>query len=543
MMSKILKRWIGAALVLVLMLCTLPVAAIAAEEEPLEITSVKIVFSNGETHGTARAGSGMTAVYQGGLEAASFGDYEFYFMINDDPNLTFGGTTAADGTLSPAVAGETVNFTVPAYEAPYDCVDIDIHFHTPSMTFSVEYEKKIDISKGTAEYIGDRTYNGEKQLPNEADIRLIVNGEQLYYVSISDCEYWVSGGSLPLAGNATCRVSGMGEYSGSISVPFTIKKRPLTITLADQTINYGETIKNDAYTVEGLLEGDSITVDQLLASTSDVTDSGQITLPPAFYHIRNESASQYDQWRGSCYDITVIPGKLTILPLSIEAAEVSLDGSEFTYDGSEKKPVAVVTLEGTQLVEGTDYQVTYSDNVDAGTATVTVEGIGHYSGTVRKTFTILPKEITAEISVKDRDYDGTKDAQIESAALVGAVTGDDVTLTQGAASFSDVEGENLAVTFTGFSLSGTDAGNYTLVMPTDVTGTINPKPVETTEETTTPTTEETTTATTQPVVTIPPTDGSPATGDYALALPVLGVLISALGLIVLIYQRKKQMLV
>lgn len=558
-MSKVLKRWIGAALVLVLILCILPVSVFAAEEEPLEITSMKIVFTNGETiemRGVYDTADPAPRYCYSVLDAMPLGDYEFYFMINDDPSLTFGGTTAADGGRSKAVAGETVKFTVPQYDAPYDCVDMEINFFGGEMSFSVEYEKKIDISKGTAEYIGDRYYNGEHQCAEESEIRVIVNGEQLQYVSDQERDYLIRMASWSITGEGNCTIFGEGEYSGSIrNIPFTIKKRPLTITLADQTIYYGESIRQDAYTVEGLADGDSITVDKLTASTSSVTDNGEIKLAYGNFSIRNE-ADTHSSSRTGYYTFTIIPGKLTILPLSIEGAEVSLDGSEFTYDGSEKKPVATVTLEGAQLVEGTDYQVTYSDNVDAGTATVTIEGIGNYGGMVQKSFTILPKEITAEISVKDRDYDGTKDAQIESAALVGAVTGDDVTLTQGTASFSDAEGEDLAVTFTGFSLSGADAGNYTLVMPTNVTGTINPKPVETTEETTTPTTqpeetteettepttEETTAATTQPVVTVPPTDGSPVTGDTGLMLPALGVLISVMGLVVMIYLRKKQML-
>ena len=534
-MSKVLKRWIGAALVLVLILCILPVSVFAAEEEPFEITSVKIVFTNGET--VEMYGSAESNQYSRIWRAAPLGDYEFYFMLNDDPSLIFGAAAVPDGSTTYAVAGEPVTFTIPDFEAPYDCVDFTFKVYTynydpatkTGMHFTVQYEKKIDFSKATVECIEDRYYNGTYQIPQKAEeYRVTLNGEQLaatnYYVTQASASFW---------GNHTCLLAGRGEYSGEITAPFIIKARPLTITLADQTIYYGESIRQDAYTVEGLADGDSITVDKLTASTSSVTDNGEIKLAYGDFSIRNE-ADTHSPSRTGYYTFTIIPGKLTILPRSIEGAEVTLDKSEFTYDGSEKKPVATVTLEETQLVEGTDYQVTYSDNVDAGTATVTIEGIGNYGGMVRKSFTILPKEITAEISVKDRDYDGTKDAQIESAALVGAVAGDDVTLIQGTASFSDAEGEGLAVTFTGFSLSGADAGNYTLVMPSNVTGTINPKPEETTEATTAPTT--------QPPVTVPPTDGSPATGDTGLMLPALGVLISVMGLVVMIYLRKKQML-
>ena len=48
-----------------------------------------------------------------------------------------------------------------------------------------------------------------------------------------------------------------------------------------------------------------------------------------------------------------------------------------------------------QLKEGSDYNVTYSDNINAGTATAIVTGIGAYSGTKNVTFTIEPKKISS----------------------------------------------------------------------------------------------------------------------------------------------------
>ena len=42
-----------------------------------------------------------------------------------------------------------------------------------------------------------------------------------------------------------------------------------------------------------------------------------------------------------------------------------------------------------QLTEGTDYDVTYRDNINAGTATVIVTFKGDYTGTLEKNFTII----------------------------------------------------------------------------------------------------------------------------------------------------------
>ena len=51
-----------------------------------------------------------------------------------------------------------------------------------------------------------------------------------------------------------------------------------------------------------------------------------------------------------------------------------------------------VVLDGATLKEGADYTVAYTNNVEPGTATVTVTGAGKYSGTVSATFTIKAAE-------------------------------------------------------------------------------------------------------------------------------------------------------
>lgn len=66
----------------------------------------------------------------------------------------------------------------------------------------------------------------------------------------------------------------------------------------------------------------------------------------------------------------------------------------YVYDGQPKKPAvvveAVVRGQTVPCIEGEDYQVSYTDNVNAGTASVVVTGLGAYGGTTKTTFTILP---------------------------------------------------------------------------------------------------------------------------------------------------------
>lgn len=63
--------------------------------------------------------------------------------------------------------------------------------------------------------------------------------------------------------------------------------------------------------------------------------------------------------------------------------------TSYEYDGKAKQPS--VTIEG--LAEGTDFTVSYKNNVNAGTATVVIEGMGNYTGKLTKTFEIKAKPV------------------------------------------------------------------------------------------------------------------------------------------------------
>ena len=91
--------------------------------------------------------------------------------------------------------------------------------------------------------------------------------------------------------------------------------------------------------------------------------------------------------------------KLIIGALINDKVKTEFDeGDTFTYSGAELKPTVRVYINrgvqaDEQLIENTDYTVTYSDNINAGTATATITGIGAYSGSKNVTFTIEPKKI------------------------------------------------------------------------------------------------------------------------------------------------------
>ena len=81
----------------------------------------------------------------------------------------------------------------------------------------------------------------------------------------------------------------------------------------------------------------------------------------------------------------------TIEQKEITADMVTVDTTEKESTGEAIKTTVTVKDGETVLVEGRDYEVEYSNNVEPGTATVTVKGIGNYTGSVDKTFTITSK--------------------------------------------------------------------------------------------------------------------------------------------------------
>lgn len=82
----------------------------------------------------------------------------------------------------------------------------------------------------------------------------------------------------------------------------------------------------------------------------------------------------------------------------IARADVAVAGESFIYTGSPITPAVSVTLKnGTQLMKDRDYTLAYTDHTNAGTATVTVTGIGNYIDTAKKTF-VISKAAAPEIS-------------------------------------------------------------------------------------------------------------------------------------------------
>ena len=82
----------------------------------------------------------------------------------------------------------------------------------------------------------------------------------------------------------------------------------------------------------------------------------------------------------------------SIKPRSIGDTTITLDPNPnyYIHTGEEKKPPVTVTYNDDTKVLGTDYTLSYSNNVDIGTATVTITGKGNFTGSTTQTFNIIP---------------------------------------------------------------------------------------------------------------------------------------------------------
>lgn len=102
-----------------------------------------------------------------------------------------------------------------------------------------------------------------------------------------------------------------------------------------------------------------------------------------------------------------------------------------SYSGIAQEPLPTVTaIVGGQVVElvrNRDYTISYSNNTNAGQATVTATGINNYTGTVSTTWTINPVEMTVNASDQTYVYNGLQ----QGAGISVSTAGDTPTVRYG----------------------------------------------------------------------------------------------------------------
>ena len=145
----------------------------------------------------------------------------------------------------------------------------------------------------------------------------------------------------------------------------------------------------------------------------------------------------------------------------------SLTVSDAVYTGAALKPaVNVQDSQKNDLIESEDYDVTYTNNINAGTGTAKVTFKGNYAGTLSADFTIKPKDLsgmTANLSTSTYTFDGA--AKKPAVTISGLTSGTDFTV----AYKNNTNAGKATVTITG---KGNYCGSFSTtftIKPADIT--------------------------------------------------------------------------
>ena len=108
------------------------------------------------------------------------------------------------------------------------------------------------------------------------------------------------------------------------------------------------------------------------------------------------------------YVISKDEGVLSVTAKQIAAADMTVQApADVVYSGKAQQQKPVVKDGDKVLVEGVDYELTYSGNAtDAGMVTVTVTGKGDYAGSVDVAYQIMPAPLTVATESANKVYDG-----------------------------------------------------------------------------------------------------------------------------------------
>lgn len=222
-----------------------------------------------------------------------------------------------------------------------------------------------DISETNMEVLGNYVYTGE---PIEPRVNVTYLGKKLEIGKDYELDYQ----NNTNAGNAAVIVRGKGNYEGQQNLTFQIQKagcpssKPKSTIIADQNVTNLTQIKL----------GSGWSWQKNLDLTSDKIQA------IAVYNGTDKS-----NFGSTKMLITVTRGS-DLDRRDISLTEMSLEGESFVYDGVKKEPNISVTDGETDLSKGTDFEVEYQENVNAGRARAIIRGKGEYTGTRTLYFTI-----------------------------------------------------------------------------------------------------------------------------------------------------------
>lgn len=267
----------------------------------------------------------------------------------------------------------------------------------------------------------------------------------------------------PITLNYTPDVSGkvsvkasVGKYSQTTVLD--VSAPQLTIFAPDLTVTYGDRLPEMNYYVDGFINGEEtdFCYDGKCVVDADKLDVG-------VYTIQFDTECNYLD-----YQTDYVCGTLTVLPRRVGIC------NQFSkvYDGANTIDHPQISLDG--VIEGDEVcancDTLYFDNKNVGAnktimlANVCLEGkdAGNYVLTETAYGQITPKQVDlVGLTVKDKPYDGTTKATIDTmGTLNGVLSGDSVAIGKLNVSFNSANVGEQSYTATDVTLVGVDKDNY-----------------------------------------------------------------------------------
>ena len=305
------------------------------------------------------------------------------------------GSGSVDCAKTKAKYGESVKLTaVPAEGYAFDrweSSDVTISDPTaktititmPAKNITVTAKFAEEGAKGTLTSVTLKktsyAYKGTAIKP-DMTVKATVNGT---VQTLKSDQYTVTYKNNTNAGTAKVIVTGKGNITGSITKTFKIKKVELySAKVINASLPWTGKAHKPILTVKAKVNGKTVTLSKSTGYTATYTNN-----------IEPGTATVIVKGKGNFTGTLTTTFKINKLKLS--TATITLSKTTMTYTGKALKPKVTVKakVDGklVTLEQGVDYTVTYSDNVKAGTAIVTVKGKGHFTGTEVLTFTIKKK--------------------------------------------------------------------------------------------------------------------------------------------------------
>ena len=233
--------------------------------------------------------------------------------------------------------------------------------------------------------VADQTYTGSLIAPN---ITVSCNDVEL----VKNTDYTVSYSNNKNVGTATISITGIGDYTGTITKNFNIVARGIS----DTTIG---SIPNQTYT------GNSISALPVITyNGATLTKDVDYTLSYS-NNINVGTATITITGKGNFKGTT--SKTFSISARAMTDTSVANVSSQ-TYTGNVISPLPTITYNNKTLKKDTDYTLSYSNNINAGTATITITGKGNFTGTTSKTFSISARAMsdTSVANISSQTYTG-----------------------------------------------------------------------------------------------------------------------------------------